>query len=139
MTISSALCLFLGIPQSSIRLKSHTSGRITFQGADHFVSLAHGKDWAAITGEKATLHPPSARDYADAGLPWFDYYGIDAIRLGADVDAMLGGKALAGMTSLSTLFKETTGSELAWTDDVETPKPVALSPRFREVKSSDAV
>jgi hypothetical protein len=28
------LCFFLGIPLSSIRLKSHTSGRTTFQGAD---------------------------------------------------------------------------------------------------------
>jgi len=28
------VCLFLGIPLSSIRHKSHTSGRITFQGAD---------------------------------------------------------------------------------------------------------
>jgi hypothetical protein len=36
VTISSALCLFLGIPQSSIRPYSHTSGRITFQGADHW-------------------------------------------------------------------------------------------------------
>ena len=34
-TISSALCLFLGIIMSSIRLKSHTSGRTTSQGADH--------------------------------------------------------------------------------------------------------
>ncbi len=35
-TISSALCFFLGIPRSSIRLKSHTSGRTTFQGAGHY-------------------------------------------------------------------------------------------------------
>ena len=35
MTISSALCLFLAISQSSNWPKSHTSGRITFQGADH--------------------------------------------------------------------------------------------------------
>ncbi|WP_139291561.1 M20/M25/M40 family metallo-hydrolase, partial [Paracoccus sp. SM22M-07] len=33
-TISSGLCFFWGIPASSKWLKSHTSGRTTFQGAD---------------------------------------------------------------------------------------------------------
>ena len=36
VTLSSALCFFLGIPQSSSRIKSHT-GRITFQGADQLL------------------------------------------------------------------------------------------------------
>src|SRR5215213_9263281 len=39
-TISSAVCLFLLILSSSIRLESHTSGRTISQGADQSVKIA---------------------------------------------------------------------------------------------------
>ncbi len=102
-----------------------------------FVSMAHGKDWTAITGAKATPFPPSAQDYADAGLPWFDYYGVDVESAPRGLEALPGAKRLGGLKSLSKMFKETTGSDLAWAEDIETPEPVVLSPRYREVKSSD--
>ncbi len=43
-----------------------------------FVSLANSVAWAGITGEAPPLAPPTAQDYAKAGLPWFDWYGGDA-------------------------------------------------------------
>jgi hypothetical protein len=43
-----------------------------------FVTIANSITWHAITGERPPMQPPTAADYADAGLPWFDYYDADA-------------------------------------------------------------
>jgi hypothetical protein len=43
-----------------------------------FVTIANSTTWYAITGERATEQPPTAADYAQSGLPWFDYYDADA-------------------------------------------------------------
>ena len=32
----------------------------------------------AITDERPPSKPPTAKAYAEVGLPWFDYYGGDA-------------------------------------------------------------
>lgn len=47
-----------------------------------FVTIANSITWRAITGERPPIRPPSAADYAKAGLPWFDYYDADARALG---------------------------------------------------------
>jgi hypothetical protein len=43
-----------------------------------FVAIANSISWRAITGKEPRSIPPTARDYADAGMPWFEYYGGDA-------------------------------------------------------------
>ena len=43
-----------------------------------FVTIANSITWRAITGERPPTQPPTAADYAKAGLPWFDYYDADA-------------------------------------------------------------
>jgi hypothetical protein len=43
-----------------------------------FVTIANSITWHAITGERPPMRPPTAADYARAGLPWFDYYDADA-------------------------------------------------------------
>ena len=43
-----------------------------------FVTIANSITWQAITGERPPVQPPTAADYAEAGLPWFDYYDADA-------------------------------------------------------------
>ena len=43
-----------------------------------FVTIANSGQWMAMTGEKPPTEPPTAKEYADAGLPWFDYYDGDA-------------------------------------------------------------
>lgn len=54
-----------------------------------FVTLANSRQWMAITGERPPTEPPTAHEYAEAGLPWFIYYDRDreavegAERLGA--------------------------------------------------------
>jgi hypothetical protein len=46
-----------------------------------FVHLANSLVWRQITGEQPPTVPPTAREYAAAGLPWFDYYadGLSAV------------------------------------------------------------
>jgi hypothetical protein len=43
-----------------------------------FVTIANSITWQAITGQRPPVQPPTAADYAKAGLPWFDYYEADA-------------------------------------------------------------
>lgn len=46
-----------------------------------FLTIANSMQWAAITGERPPTVPPTAAEYAKAGLPWFEYYGGDAAAL----------------------------------------------------------
>jgi hypothetical protein len=46
-----------------------------------FVHLANSLMWRAVTGEAPPTVPPTARQYASAGLPWYDYYDADAVAL----------------------------------------------------------
>lgn len=55
-----------------------------------FITIANSAQWMAITGERPPVEPPTARDYTEAGLPWFDYYDADA-------------KAVSGSDVLKTL------------------------------------
>ena len=48
-----------------------------------FVHLCSAAQWLGITGETPPVTPVSARAYAEAGLPWFDYYDVDAADLAA--------------------------------------------------------
>ena len=38
------------------------------------VHLANSMTWRQVTGEQPPTVPPTATEYARAGLPWFDYY-----------------------------------------------------------------
>jgi hypothetical protein len=46
-----------------------------------FVHIANSLVWRQITGEHPPTVPPTASEYAKAGLPWFDYYaeGLSAV------------------------------------------------------------
>lgn len=39
-----------------------------------FVHIANSLTWRAITGEAPPTLPPTAKQYTEAGLPWFDWY-----------------------------------------------------------------
>ena len=86
-----------------------------------FVTLVHAKDWKEITGESAPSEPPTAKEYAEADLPWFEYYGTDQ-------QALPGSAALAGVKSVATLFQKFTGAMLSGSGDVNTGKPRAIGP-----------
>jgi hypothetical protein len=61
-----------------------------------FVHLANSVAWSAITGTLPPTVPPTAEEYNNAGLPWFEYYAEDA-------KAVKGAKKLAGLDSVATL------------------------------------
>jgi hypothetical protein len=86
-----------------------------------FVTLIHAKDWKRLTGEAAPDEPPTAKDYSQAGLPWFEHYGKDQ-------SALPGGATLAAVKSVADLFKTFTGATLPSSGDVETGTPKAIGP-----------
>ena len=93
-----------------------------FAAADRvFVTLVHAKDWKKITGEAAPNEPPTAKEYSQAGLPWFEHYGKDQ-------SALPGSVTLAGVKSVANLFKKFTGATLPNSEDVETGSPKAIGP-----------
>ena len=61
-----------------------------------FVTMANSAQWMAITSERPSTRPPTAREYAKAGLPWFLYYD-------ADREALDGTERLAGLQSLGEM------------------------------------
>ena len=39
-----------------------------------FVHILNSNQWKKVTGQPLPGAPPSASDYTNAGLPWFEYY-----------------------------------------------------------------
>lgn len=63
-----------------------------------FVHLTNSLVWRAITGDEPPTTPPTATEYAQAGLPWFEYY--------SDGKAVEGGERLGHVKSVAQLGKE---------------------------------
>ena len=102
-----------------------------FAAADRvFVTLVHAKDWKKITGEAAPNQPPTAKEYSQAGLPWFEHYGKDQ-------SALPGSVTLAGVNSVANLFKKFTGATLPNSEDVQTGSPKAIGPGARGLVLSE--
>ncbi len=59
-----------------------------------FIHLANSEQYLGITGHAPPTEPPSAKQYTDAGMPWFDYYA-------ADKTALQGAKKLAELDSVA--------------------------------------
>jgi len=64
-----------------------------------FVHIANSLVWRAITRQAPPTVPPTAEEYTEAGLPWFDLYDDD-------VAAVDGAGELAGLLSVNQLGKE---------------------------------
>ena len=61
-----------------------------------FVHLTNSRAWRAITGDAPPTIPPTAKQYAQAGLPWFAYYDDAAKAVqGSGILGML--KSVLGM------------------------------------------
>jgi hypothetical protein len=78
-----------------------------------FVHIANSLVWRSITSENPPTVAPTAREYTEAGLPWFNYYA-------ADMEALSGASALAGIKSVAEL-----GAEKA---DVPLPENESVTP-----------
>jgi hypothetical protein len=64
-----------------------------------FVHLCNSMVWSSITESEPPHPPPTAKQYTEAGLPWFDYYDDS-------VAAVAGSTVLAGTKSVGQLSKE---------------------------------
>ncbi len=92
-----------------------------------FLTLVHAKDWKSITGEDALNEPPTAKDYSEAGMPWFEHYGKDQA-------ALPGGEKLVGVKSLGKLFKAKTGATLPNSQDVKSGARIAIGPGAKQAR-----
>ena len=86
-----------------------------------FVTIANSMQWLAISGEHPPTIPPTARQYTDAGLPWFDYYD-------GDRKAITGSESLAGLKSVAATGLEKGKSPLPENDPVDVPEVLRLTP-----------
>ena len=59
-----------------------------------FVHIVNSVQYLEVTGERPPSMPPSAADYARAGLPWFEYYD-------GDLAVLSGSASLAGLDSVA--------------------------------------
>lgn len=69
-------------------------------GSRCFVHLADAAAWELITGAPPPQKPPSAAEYAAAGLPWFEWYG------GRGKPALAGAEPLGGLKSVAAIGAE---------------------------------
>ena len=86
-----------------------------------FVTIANSMQWLAITGEHPPTTPPTARQYTDAGLPWFDYYD-------GDRKAISGSESLGGLKSVAETGLEKGESPLPENESLDVAEVLRLTP-----------
>ena len=85
-----------------------------------FVTLANSAQWLAISGERPPTLPPTAKDYTNAGLPWFAWYDGDA----AAID---GADKLSSLKSVKQAGEATGQKPLPENETTDLPHIVGLS------------
>jgi len=99
-----------------------------------FVHIANSMVWRQITGENPPTTPPTAKEYTEAGLPWFDWYDDNS-------KPLKGSKKLAGLKSVHQMGKEKKQKPLPENQSVKPKNIVPLHPekktnRVREFEES---
>ena len=84
-----------------------------------FVHITNSLAWRALTGEEPPTTPLTSREYQDAGLPWFDYYG-------GDRKALEGAKELADLKTVKGMGEEKGEHPLPENETVEDPVVITL-------------
>jgi hypothetical protein len=84
-----------------------------------FVHIANSLVWHSITSELPPTTPPTAKEYTQAGLPWFDYYNDGA-------SALPGSSILQKLKSVFTICQEKGEVPLPENEPVETNVVVKL-------------
>lgn len=64
-----------------------------------FIHIANSLTWHEITGKYPPHQPPSANEYSQAGLPWFDYYDDN-------LKTLAGSSKLANLKSVQNLSQK---------------------------------
>ena len=89
-----------------------------------FIAIANSLVWRSITGENPPTIPPTAEEYTNKGLPWFDYYD--------DAPAVDGTKVLKDLKSVAVLGAEKGDVPLPENESVTPEKIVAIRKGLRE-------
>jgi hypothetical protein len=84
-----------------------------------FVHIANSLVWYSITGELPPTTPPTAKEYTQAGLPWFDYYNEAA-------SALPGSSILQKLKSVFAIGKEKGDVPLPENEPVDTNEVITL-------------
>ena len=92
-----------------------------------FVSILNSTQYLAVTGNRPPTLPPTAKQYTDAGLPWFEYYA-------ADLQALDGANQLAGLDSVATKGIKQGETPLPENEPVSTSNVKKISPTSNEVR-----
>ena len=83
-----------------------------------FISIVNSRQWQAVTGEHPPTEPPTAAQYTDAGLPWFDFY--------SELEAVEATETLKGVSSVAAIGDQKGDSPLPENDSVEVDNIVEL-------------
>ena len=84
-----------------------------------FVTIANSAVWTGVTGERPPTMPPTAKEYTNEGLPWFDYYG-------GDTEAVEGAEKFTKLVSVATMGKQKGESPLPENETVNVERIIAL-------------
>ncbi len=97
-----------------------------------FVSIVNSVQWLAVTGEMPPSDPPTAKQYTEAGLPWFDYYG-------GDVQAVAGAQKLRAARSVAKIGMEKDEMPLPGNETLNVTHVIGLRKKgVRQVRESSA-
>ena len=86
-----------------------------------FVHIADSLTWRAVTGEAPPTLPPTAEQYALAGLPWFSHYD-------GDLQALEGAANLTGLESIARRGRRKGEKARPENEPVSDPVVIALRP-----------
>ncbi len=96
----------------------------TRHSARCFVHIANSMVWSSITGSQPPTTPPTAKEYTEAGLPWFDYYD--------DSNALNGSSILQKVKSVTQLGREKNDAPLPENESVNPTNVVNLRKGLKE-------
>ena len=82
-----------------------------------YVHLCLAEEWRRLTGEDCPTQPPTAQDYTESGMPWFDFDNGE--------EPVTGSTPLSSVKSVNDLVVDKTGLDLADNESV-TPTFVHL-------------
>jgi hypothetical protein len=104
----------------------------TERGSRCFLHLVNSAAWHAITGERPPTQPPTAKQYTQAGYPWFDYYDKELKALG-------GSGILANVKSVLQMGKQKHAQPLPGNESVSVSNLVNLRSGLQphQVRESD--
>lgn len=84
-----------------------------------FVQIVNSEQWQQITGSLPPLKPLSAKEYANEGLPWFDYY--------SEAEVLSAGNILSKLKGIASSWLDKTGKPMKNNNTIKTQKIININ------------